>query len=33
VRALPLLMLDLPATTAIARAVLDLALELTQERA
>jgi LPPG:FO 2-phospho-L-lactate transferase len=28
VRALPLLMRDLPATTAIARAVLDLALEL-----
>jgi LPPG:FO 2-phospho-L-lactate transferase len=29
VRALPLLMRDLPATTAIARAALDLALELT----
>jgi LPPG:FO 2-phospho-L-lactate transferase len=28
VRALPLLMRDLPATTAIARAALDLALEL-----
>jgi hypothetical protein len=28
VRALPLYMRDLPATTAIARAALDLALEL-----
>ena len=28
VRALPLFMRDLPATTAIARAALDLALEL-----
>jgi LPPG:FO 2-phospho-L-lactate transferase len=30
VRSLPLLMRDLPATTAIARAALDLALELSR---
>jgi LPPG:FO 2-phospho-L-lactate transferase len=33
VRALPLYMRDLPATTAIARAALELALELSRERA
>ena len=33
VRCLPLYMRDLPATTAIARAALDLALELAQEQA
>ena len=31
VRALPLYMRDLPATTAIARAAVDLAVELAQE--